>query len=61
MKSQTTGEIIPVEAGEAEWNLDVIESLLDVFFVQPAIIQAKRDALNAKLKAAGKPELKKIP
>ena len=29
MKSKTTGEILPVEPGEAEWNLDVIEALFD--------------------------------
>src|SRR5208283_3742535 len=58
IKSKTTGEIIDVEPGEAEWNLDVLEALFDYFFVQPAILQAKRDALNAKLKEAGKPEMK---
>ena len=29
IKSKSTGEIVPVEAGEAEWNLDVLESLFD--------------------------------
>jgi hypothetical protein len=58
IKSKTTGEIIDVEPGEAEWNLDVLEALFDYFFVQPAILQTKRDALNAKLKEAGKPEMK---
>jgi len=58
MKSKSSGEIIDVEPGEAEWNLDVLESLFDFYFVQPALIQKKRDALNVKLKDAGKPELK---
>ena len=58
LKSKSTGEIIEVEPGEAEWNLDVLESLFDFYFVQPAIIKQKRDALNAKLKDAGKPEMK---
>ena len=53
-KSKSTGEIIEVEPGEAEWNLDVLESLLDYFFVQPAILKKKREALNAKLKEAGR-------
>ena len=48
LKSQSTGEIIPVELGEAEWNLDVLESLFDFYFVQPAILKRKRDALKNK-------------
>ncbi len=58
IKSKSSGEIIDVEPGEAEWNLDVLESLFDYFFVQPAILKKKRHALNAKLKEAGKPEMK---
>jgi len=58
IKSKSSGEVIEVEPGEAEWNLDVIEALFDYFFVQPALLQKKRDALNAKLKEAGKPEVK---
>lgn len=57
-KSTSTGEIVPVEPGEAEWNLDVLESLFDFYFVQPAHAKAKRDALNKKLADAGKPPLK---
>lgn len=58
MKSQTTGEIVDVEPGEAEWNLDVLEMLFDFYFVQPEKIKLKRDALNIKLKDMGKPNLK---
>jgi hypothetical protein len=58
IKSKASGEIIEVEAGEAEWNLDVLESLFDFYFTQPAILKKKRDALNAKLKEAGKPKMK---
>ena len=58
IKSHSTGEIIDVELGEAEWNLDVLESLFDFYFTQPAILQKKRNSLNAKLKDAGKPEMK---
>ncbi len=57
-KSRSTGEVLPVELGEAEWNLDVLESLFDFYFVQPARAKAKRDALNKKLADAGKPPLK---
>jgi hypothetical protein len=58
MKCKTTGEILPVEPGEAEWNLEVIESLFDFFFVQPEILKQKRAALNQKLEKAGKPPMK---
>lgn len=58
IKSQSTGEIIPVEPGEAELNLDVLEALFDFFFVQPEVIAQKREALNKKLADAGKPPLK---
>ncbi|SRR5947208_6813490 len=58
IKSQSTGEIVPVEPGEAEWNLDVLESLFDFYFVSPARTKARKDALNKKLSDAGKPPLK---
>jgi len=58
MKSQASGEVLPVEQGEADWNLDVLESLFDFYFVQPAILKKKRDALNQKLQTAGKPAMK---
>jgi hypothetical protein len=58
VKSQSTGEIVPVEPGEAEWNLDVLESLFDFYFVAPARTKARKDALNKKLSDAGKPPLK---
>lgn len=57
-KSTSSGEIIPVEMGEAEWLLDVLEALFDFYFVQPALLKAKRDALNKKLIDAGKPQMK---
>jgi len=58
VKSQSTGEIVDVELEEAEWNLDVLESLFDYYYVQPGLIARKRDALNAKLQEAGKPQMK---
>jgi len=58
MKSKSTGEIVDVESEEAEWNLDVLESLFDFYYVQPALLAKKRDALNAKLQEAGKPPMK---
>lgn len=56
-KDTSTGEIVEVEMGEAEWNLDVLDELFDFYYVQPAIAQVKRDELNAKLVAAGKPPM----
>ena len=58
LKSKSSGEIVPVEIGEAEWTLDVIELLFDFYFVQPEKIQMKRQALNLKLNDAGKPNMK---
>jgi hypothetical protein len=58
IKSRTSGEVVDVEPGEAEWNLDVLESLFDFFFVQPEVIKKKRDALNRKLGEVGKPPMK---
>lgn len=58
MKSNSTGEIVEVEPGEAEWNLDVLEMLYDFYFVQPEKTKLKREALNKKLKDIGKPDIK---
>jgi hypothetical protein len=58
IKSNNTGEIFKVEPQEAEWNLDVLESLFDFYFVQPALLKKKRDALNKKLAEAGKHPMK---
>jgi ribosomal protein S27AE len=54
VKSTSPGEVIEVESGEADWNLDVVESLMDIFFVQPVRLTAKKTALNKKLATAGK-------
>lgn len=58
LKSEKSGEILPVEPEEAEWNLDVLEALFDFYFVQPTIIRKKRAALDEKLKEAGKKPMK---
>ena len=54
MKSTNTGEILDVEAGEAEWLLEILEGLFDFYFVQPAELKRRKDALNKKLTEAGK-------
>lgn len=58
IKSQSTGEIVSVEPGEAEWNLDVLEELIEYVYVRPARINARKEKLNEKLADAGKPEIK---
>lgn len=57
-KSTTTGEIVSVEPGEAEWNLDVLAGLFDFYFVQPEVLNRRRLSLNSKLKEVGKPPVK---
>jgi hypothetical protein len=59
IKSKTTSMIVDVEPEEAEWNLDVLETLFDYFYVQPRISEEKRKKLNEKLKSIGKPPMKK--
>lgn len=57
IKSKITGAIVEVETGEAEWNLDVLESLFDFYFVEPSKAAVRKAALNKKLREAGKPEI----
>lgn len=59
IKSTSSGEIIPIEPGEAEWQLDLLEGLFDFYFVGPAESKRKRDALDAKLADAKKPPMKR--
>jgi hypothetical protein len=58
MKDINTGAIVQVEPGEAEWSLDVLRGLFDYFFIQPARLQRRKNELNNKLQALGKPLLK---
>ncbi|MBB4595337.1 DUF4145 domain-containing protein [Xanthomonas cannabis] len=58
LKFQQSGDIADVEPGEAEWTLDVAEALLDFACVQPIKLKNRRDQLNKKLQALGKPLLK---
>jgi len=41
-KTVNTGAIVDVEPGEAEWTLDVLESLFDFNFVRPAQLAARK-------------------
>ena len=58
-KSMNTGEIIPVEPGEAEWTLEVAWALLDWYYAEPIRAQERRATLNAKLAQMGKLPMKK--
>ena len=55
---QTTLQVVPVEAGEAEWCLDILDEMFDHYYVKPAQANARKAALDAKLIAAGKPRSK---
>ena len=58
LKFTNTGEIVDVEDGEADWTLQVVETLLDFAFVQPARLAQRRESLEKKLLSLGKPPLK---
>jgi hypothetical protein len=58
LKDSNTSAIIDVEPGEAEWCLDVLESMFDFAFVQPELMKKKKLELNQKLADAGKPPMK---
>lgn len=60
IKSQSTGQVVDVEPGEAEWLIEVLEELFDFYFVRPKERQRRRDKLNVKLTDAGTPELKGV-
>ncbi len=57
-KSESTGKIVEVESGEAEWNLEVLEMLFDFYYVQPEKIKKRKEALNKKLGDIGKFNMK---
>jgi len=58
LKNTNTGEVMPVEPGEAEWLIEVLSSLFDFKFIQPLKLQERKDQLNAKLQELGKPPMK---
>ena len=53
MEDQASGEILDVEPNEAEFLLDVLELLFDLYFVQAAKAAKMKAALNQKLTSAG--------
>ena len=54
-KDENTGEIVPVEPGEAEWCLQLIHSLFDHYFVRPAQQERQRQAIREKLANTKRP------
>ena len=54
MKSTNTGEVLPVEPGEAEWALDAIDGLFDFYFVGPAKDAERRSKFDKRLGEAGR-------
>jgi hypothetical protein len=54
----STAQVIDVDPGEAEWCLELLSELFQHFYVRPQRAAQRREALNQKLAAAGKPEMK---
>lgn len=57
VKSERTGEILPVEHGEAEWALEVVDGLFDFYFVAPRRNEARRREFGERLADAGRRSL----
>jgi hypothetical protein len=53
-KDINTGSIVDVEAGEADYNLDVLEDLFEFYYVEPVRDAQRKQELNKKLASAGK-------
>jgi len=58
LTDKTTLQIIDVEAGEAEWCLEILIECFECFYVRPARAAERKAALNLKLASAGKPPAK---
>lgn len=58
LKDKSTGEVAEVEPGEAEWLIEVLNTLFDFTFVQPKRLEERRKQLNQKLESLGKPPMK---
>lgn len=58
MKDIATGLIINIEPWEAEYTLDSIADLFDFYYVEPVRDANRKNDLNKKLIAAGKPPMK---
>jgi hypothetical protein len=47
-KDSLTGEIIEVDAGEAEWALDILDEIFDYCFDRPARILSRKEVWESK-------------
>jgi hypothetical protein len=54
IKDQNTGEIIEVEAGEAEWTLETLKKLLQFYFIDSVKSKKRIMDLEDKIKRARK-------
>jgi hypothetical protein len=59
--NKETAAILAVEPEEAKWSLEVVEQLIDYYYVKLADEQHKLADLNEKLVAAGKPPILQPP
>ncbi len=57
LDSKSTGLIVDVEPGEADWALSILEGLFEFYFVNPAKSKIRRETLNNKLRELGKPKM----
>ena len=58
LKSQIPGAIQPTVPAEAELLLEVLDALLDFYYIQPTVSAGRWAALKAKMSFEGKPLLK---
>ena len=49
-KDTQTGEIVDVEIGEAEWNIEVLETLFEYLYKGPAQSKRRKEAFEEKFK-----------
>jgi hypothetical protein len=59
--NKVTAEILDVEPGEAEWSIQLVEQLIDYFYVKLVEEDRKIADLNKKLVEAGKPPILQPP
>jgi hypothetical protein len=52
VKSESPSILMHVERGEADWTLDVIESLFEFYFILPARLRRRQDSLEETAYAA---------
>jgi hypothetical protein len=54
-KSERPEGLTPVEPGEADWLLDVLEAMFDLYFVEPAKMGRRQASLEQKIAPAAQP------